>query len=92
MTLKEQFERFDNSHPVVYNLFKKFAIEASWTHKRFSADAILHRIRWYTQVETQDFSGFKINNNYAAFYARKLAKDMPQFKNFFSFRKSVADK
>jgi len=89
-SLVATFEKFDAKNPHIYNLFKRFALEVVKTHKRFSADAILHRIRWFTQVETVG-SKFKIANYCAAFYARKFIKEFPQYEGIFSFRKSAAD-
>ena len=34
---------------------------------------------------------FKLNNNYRAFYSRKLMDAVPELKNFFRVRGSVAD-
>jgi hypothetical protein len=88
----ERFAVFDRENPAVYGLFKRFALEALQAgHRHYSADAILHRIRWWTSVETRG-DAYKINNNHAAWYARKLAADDKRFKEFFRNRASVADK
>lgn len=86
------FELFHENNPQVYELFKHFAREAAARLPRFSADAILHRIRWWVAVETHDPAGWKINDHWSAFYARLLIKDDPGFAGFFELRRSAADR
>ena len=47
---------------------------------------MLQRIRWHTQVETNDLS-FKINNNHAPYYARHFMEQNPEHKGFFRTRR-----
>jgi len=85
------FEKFDKANPRCWQLFAHFtheAIEANAIH--FGAQAILERIRWETAINTQ--GEFKVNNNYAPFYARKFHEEFPEHKGFFRTRESVADK
>lgn len=87
----KQFETFDSENPKVWELFEKYAkqlIDKGVNH--WSADNILHKIRFETRLETND-PNYKINNNYSAFYARKFARIYPKHKDFFEFRKSKAD-
>lgn len=86
--LERAFEDYHRANPQVYELFKQFTFEVIRSGRRhFSADAVLHRIRWEAAVKTTDSEGFKINNNYAAFYARKFMKDFPQYEGFFRTRR-----
>lgn len=88
----DDFEKFHRDNPIIYELFKKFTfmlIERGFQHH--SSDAVLHRIRWHTNVETYDRTGYKINDNYTAFYARLFEEDFPQHEGFFRKRTSVAD-
>jgi tRNA A37 threonylcarbamoyladenosine biosynthesis protein TsaE len=91
MTIDQQFAAFDANHPDVYRLFVQFAHElAEHGLKKYSADAILHRIRWhYVTSASAILEGreFKINNNYSSRYARKLSAEYPRFNGFFAFRK-----
>ncbi len=89
--LAEKFETFDRENPKVWELFDRYAhelLEKGITH--WSADNILHKIRFETAIETND-PNYKINNNYSAFYARKFVRIYPIHKDFFEFRKSKAD-
>lgn len=85
-TPAERWRRFHALNPRVYALFAQFAGEARAAGlTRFSADAILHRIRWFVAVETRGDT-FKLNNDWAAYYARQLIADDPSFGTFFELR------
>ena len=87
-TIQERFEDFDAEHPEVFELFVRFSKELiAAGHTSYSADAILHRIRWHFDVNAKKDGGFKINNNFTSRYARKLATANPtEFGEFFRFR------
>ena len=90
-TLADRFNEYDNNNPHVWQLFKQFACDAYQAgHARFSAQSIIERIRWKTSVETRG-GEFKINNDFAACYARKFHAENPHLDGFFRTRSSVAD-
>lgn len=67
-------------------LFERLALDvaaAGFTH--YSADAILHRIRWHNQIEKGN-RGFKANNNWTAPLARWFLKRNPHLPKFFELR------
>ena len=89
------FRKFHAAHREVYVLFQKYARELTAAGRtRFSADAILHRIRFYHAVNPdKEFEGFKINDNFSSRYARLLAEDFPEeFGDFFEFRKLACER
>jgi hypothetical protein len=91
-TPEERFERFHADNPRVFELFKRFAAEVMGRGlKRFSADAIVQRIRWFVQVDTTG-DEFKVNDNYSAYYARLLIRECPEFDGFFELRKTQSDR
>jgi hypothetical protein len=91
-TPEERFERFHAENPRVFELFKKFAREVMQTgRRRFSADAVIQRIRWFVQVDTTG-DEFKVNDNYSAYYARLLIRECPEFDGFFELRKTSSDR
>ena len=55
---------------------------------RYSADAIMHQVRWHWQVERED-RGFKCNNNWTAPLARWFLARNPQAAGFFELREKV---
>jgi hypothetical protein len=84
--LEAEFDKFHSENPQVYELFKRFTFEAiKKGHSCYSADAILHRVRWETSIMTTD-QEFKINNNHVAFYARLFMDDNPEYAGFFETR------
>tara|TARA_Y100000310_G_scaffold283472_1_gene305459 strand:+ start:407 stop:811 length:405 start_codon:yes stop_codon:yes gene_type:complete len=91
-TIADRFSEYDSNNPHVWELFKRFTREAHHAgHDRFSAQSVIERIRWETSVETRG-GEFKINNNFAAFYARKYHELFPQLDGFFQTRSSQADR
>jgi hypothetical protein len=71
----------------VCELFARLATEAHRSGlKHYSADAILHRVRWHEQIERGNRE-FKANNNWTAPLARWLMARNPAMRGFFEIRK-----
>lgn len=85
--LQERFEQYDRANPQIFEAMLSIARRwkaAGRTH--CSADFLLHILRWETGLRGGD--DFKINNDYAARYARKMAQQYPhEFGGFFEFRR-----
>ncbi len=94
--IEANFLEFDQCNPEVWEMFKSFARELICAGQRkFSADAILHRIRWQiaiNNISNPNGDRYKINNNFSAFYARKWRTENREFADFFSTRSSIADR
>lgn len=82
-------------HPRIYGLFKQFTFELiSDGFENYSADAVMHRVRWETKATCQPKPGqrlnpdepYKINNNYVAHYARMFMAEFPRYDGFFRTR------
>lgn len=85
---KERFEQFHAANPQVFVHFKRFAWDVKRMGRtRWSADAIIQRIRWFLCVETAG-DNFKVNDNFSAYYARLLIAEEPEFDGFFELRKT----
>jgi hypothetical protein len=85
--LARAFDDFDRANPEVWALFVRFAEEvlrAGLHH--YSADAILHRIRWHVAIETRVSPGYKINDHHSAYFARKWQRLYPQHAGLFATR------
>lgn len=81
------FAEYHARNPQVYELFKKFSRQVKVAgHKHFGAKAIIERIRWEVAVQTRDFQGFKVNNNFTSRYVRLLERECPEFVGFFKKR------
>jgi len=85
--LQKNFEEFDKANPEVWDEFKKTAFSLiEKGHKRYGAKAIFEVIRYKKALETNG-TEFKLNNNLAAYYARKFINLYPQYADFFETRK-----
>lgn len=70
----------------VCDCFERLALEVkNMGFKRYSADALLHRIRWHFQIEKGD-RAFKCNNNWTAPLARWFLAKHPDLPRFFETR------
>jgi hypothetical protein len=86
-TIQERFDRFCIQHPDVFSLFRKIAWELRGRgYKRYSADGILHIVRYNYDTSGNDAAGFKINNVFSSRFARKLIAEDPTFDGFFETR------
>lgn len=84
--IREKFEVYHTENPKVYALFVHFAKEARSSNKKvYSSKSIFERIRWHIDIETVG-DCFKLNNNYTAYYARKMMDEYPEFTGFFRVR------
>ena len=89
--IQSAFEEYHARNPQVFAMFERFAMEKiDKGAKHLGAKAVAERIRWETSITGDD--GFKINNNYPAFYARLFMQKYPQYDGLFRVRSSKADK
>ena len=70
--------------PEVWKGFDKFALEAATKGRKIGAKAVIERLRWEAEIERGD--DFKVNNNWAPYYARVFEIKHPRFKGFFEMR------
>ena len=78
--------RFVSENPTVWALFVRFTMELIHAgREHYSSDAVVHRIRWYTSVETTG-DEFKISNSYTAVFARWFHEAYPEHAGFFRTR------
>jgi hypothetical protein len=90
-TIQERFEAFDQSHPEVYRLFKRFAFELLQAgRKRYGAKSLIERIRWHMATTADPEEDWKIDNRHTSRYVRKLIAEHPEFAGFFELRKLKA--
>lgn len=81
-----KFERYHAENPDIWNQFKEatFAL-IKVGRQHFSADAILHSIRFNTAL--RGGTDFKLNNNYSSMYSRMFTSNFPEHRDFFEQRK-----
>ena len=85
--INKDFNAFHEAHPEIYNLFCRYALNLIRAGcVRYSADAILHIIRYKQVVKKEGEDPYKINNNFTSRYARKFIEDNPKYYGFFELR------
>jgi hypothetical protein len=77
-------------NPAGYELFERFALEAARSRNRFSSNAIMSRIRWFTRYESVG-DAFKINDHWSPFYSRIFLHRHSEYAHLFVRRKAAAD-
>ncbi|GEM_PF-1316445 len=79
------FAMYHHRRPEIYREFERLALEMWNTgRKRYSARAIMHVIRWHTDLHGP--GRFKISNTMVRRYAKLLIRNHPEMTGFFEFR------
>ena len=80
-----KFERYHAENPEIWEEFKKLCFDLIRAGRRhYSADGILHAIRFNTAIRGSEMR--KIDNNYSSMYSRMFTANFPQHKDFFEQR------
>lgn len=91
-TIIESFKQFHKDNPIVYELFKRYAMNLIHVgKKKLSSKLIINRIRWEVYLETKTDELYRINDAFTAHYARLFIEDFPQHEDKFEFRRLRAD-
>lgn len=86
-SLVERFNDYHEANPDIYAMFELFSGEVVKTGKRkFSAWAIINRIRWESEIVVNSEEPFKICNDFIALYARKYMADHPEHGQLFNIK------
>ena len=89
--MKAKFSEFHNEHPEVYGWLTQFTFDLiKRGYQNYSIDGVLMRVRWEKDINYNTDTGFKINNNYSAFYARMFMKEFPDHEGFFRTRRQIS--
>jgi len=84
-TNRMKFVQYHIDNPEVWEMFREFTWVAMYKGcKHLGAKMVIERIRWETAVEGND--QFKVNNNYAPYYARMFMDEFPDHDGFFRTR------
>ena len=83
----ERAAEFDRLNPRVYAELRRLSfVLVNRGHKHFGVKMIFEQMRWQWYERTADVSGFKLNNNYTAYFARKLMAEEPSLRGVFNLR------
>jgi hypothetical protein len=80
-----KFERYHAENPEIWEEFKKLCFDLIRAGRRhYSADGILHAIRFNTAIRGSEMR--KIDNNYSSMYSRMFTANYPEHTGFFEQR------
>lgn len=88
LTIRQRFEIFHDANPTVFSALRQMALQLKARGaRRGSMKALMETLRWLHQLTVNpDDSGFKLNNNFTALYARLLMDREPALEGFFETR------
>ena len=85
------FWEYHQDNPDIYHLFNRYAQSAiDLGHTRLSPWLIVNRIRWEQHVVVKTKNGFKISNDFIAYYSRLWMLDK-RFPGFFSTKTLIGE-
>jgi hypothetical protein len=86
--LRVAADNWMNRNPVAMSIMLRYARQAKESGMpRIGMQMLIERTRWYGVVELRD-ADFKINNNHAAYIARRLMFENFDLDGFFTTRES----
>jgi hypothetical protein len=87
-SMRDQFLRFHADNPHVYKELKRLSYK--WVRSRpgehLGISMLWEVMRWNMNLYTEG-EPLKLNNNYRAFYARKLMDENPKLRGLFEIRR-----
>jgi hypothetical protein len=88
ITPAEKFDEYHRLNPQVYRALEQMAGDLiNKGRRKVGIKMLMEVLRWNYQMQTQDpNSDFKINNNYAPYYARLLIQNNPTWVDVFELR------
>lgn len=90
--MTKAFWKFHDENPHVLRDLIKLAEQVRSTgHPHWGMKSLFEVLRWQVAVKTQSGDGFRLNNNFTAYYSRLIEKVDPRFVGFFVEKQSEAD-
>lgn len=87
LTPREKWEDFHKNNLHVYIALRQLALDLVDRGFEHYAIATLFEVaRWQHSMRTKDETGYKLNNNYRAYYSRLLMENEPRLAGFFETR------
>jgi hypothetical protein len=92
-TVDERAAAFHQLNPSVFGELRELALaDVARGAKYISIARLFETLRIRRSLETQDPSGFRLNNSYRAFFARRLMAVEPRLVGVFRLRDRACDK
>ena len=91
--LRERFEKFHAANPHVYAELHKLATQyrSARGDRQIGISLLFEVLRWHTMLQTDSDDGFKLSDNYRAFYSRLLMESDASLAGLFRTKRSCAD-
>jgi len=89
-SIRERFEIYNKANPQVLETLERLAERmVARGRQRIGIKMLFEVLRWDYYMQTTDpNSEFKINNNYAPYYARLIIERHPDWCNLFQLRQA----
>jgi hypothetical protein len=85
--IQRAFDKFDAGNPWVYTQLRSMALQLRRIGRdSYGIAALFEVLRYEHATKTVSDDGLKLNNNFRALYARKLAQNEPELREFFRMR------
>ena len=85
--IERAFDKFDADNPWVYVQLRDMALRLRRTGRNsYGIAALVEVLRYEHATKTVSDDGLKLNNNFSALYARRLAQNEPELLEFFKMR------
>ena len=92
--LAKRFVAHHMAHPEVWEAYELLALAAiSSGRENFGIGALTEILRWdkAEEIVGEPSSGYKLQDNFRAFYARLFAHSHPEHAEMFRYKESAAD-
>lgn len=87
---RQRAAEFHERNPQVYELLVRYAREARAAgHERVGIELLWNRMRWDFLVETSAGDDYKLNQNFKAWYARRIMEREPDLRDLFETRRRL---
>ena len=84
--LERAFQEFHEKNPGVYSEIRDAALDLKRAGRDvYGIKSLIEVVRWHRNITTRG-DEFKINNNYAPYYARLIMSREPELEGFFNLR------
>jgi hypothetical protein len=91
MTIAQRAEAFHKANPFVFDALVNLSLSMRGQgHSKWSINGAFEVLRWQWSMHTTG-DEFRLNNNFRAFYARKMMSDVPALDGFFETRQAVEE-
>jgi len=86
---REEADAWIEANPRAWEYMKAQAEASSIAGRRFGIGSLCEHVRWH--MFAKGVTGFKLNNNHRARFARRLIEEVPECEPYITTRASVLD-